>query len=347
MIHYFGGNLYDYQQEAEFPGYIPDTRVAWRMVSFVYHSQWKGLRDMMRTLFKEKPSKKVSLFLDSGAFSAFTKGVEISIQDYIDFIKENKKYIDVYANLDVIGDAEATLKNQRIMEKQGLSPIPCFHYGEPWKYLDLYLSEYDYIAIGGMARVSKRGLHFLDLCFDKICDKEGTPTIKVHGFAITSLKLMLRYPWYSVDSTSWVLTGRMGDILVPQKRNGAYDYCLEPMKVSISARSSSDGTEKHVNNMSPSILKITKEYTNFLGMEIGKSKFSRKPANYELKSNERWISQVENDGTREIETIVTPGLCNNYRLRDQVNIMYFLGLEKQIPPWPNAKFIRKGMRSLL
>ena len=51
-------------------------------------------------------NNKVELFLDSGAFSAFTQKVTIDIQEYIAFIKEHEDIIDVYANLDVIGMPE-------------------------------------------------------------------------------------------------------------------------------------------------------------------------------------------------------------------------------------------------
>ena len=79
----------------------------------------------------------VDVFLDSGAFSAWTRGVEIDIQKYIEFIKQNQDVITVYANLDVISpgrfsmgtkeSAELTLRNQKIMEQAGLSPLPVFH----------------------------------------------------------------------------------------------------------------------------------------------------------------------------------------------------------------------------
>ena len=76
---------------------------------------------------------KVDLFLDSGAFSAMTQGVKIDIYEYIDFIKEHEDVLEVYANLDVIGSAEGTWKNQMIMEEAGLKPLPVFHYGEDEK----------------------------------------------------------------------------------------------------------------------------------------------------------------------------------------------------------------------
>ena len=40
-------------------------------------------------------NKKIELFLDSGAFSAWTQKVEINIQDYIEFIKEHEKLLDL------------------------------------------------------------------------------------------------------------------------------------------------------------------------------------------------------------------------------------------------------------
>ena len=48
-------------------------------------------------------NKKVELFLDSGAFSAWSQKIEINIQDYISFIKEHEDVIDIYANLDELG----------------------------------------------------------------------------------------------------------------------------------------------------------------------------------------------------------------------------------------------------
>jgi hypothetical protein len=86
------------------------------------------------------------LFLDSGAFSVYTRGEQIDIDAYIDFIR--KKNIKLYANLDVIKNAEATLENQRYMEKQGLNPLPCFHIEEPFDFFEYYIKNYEYIGIG-------------------------------------------------------------------------------------------------------------------------------------------------------------------------------------------------------
>jgi len=140
-------------------------------------------------------------FLDSGAFSAFTKNVSIDISDYIKFIKDNKNIFKNYAVLDVIGDAKETLKNQIIMEKQGLAPIPCFHYGEPFSYLEEYCKKYDYIALGGLVPLSlKRSVlkRHLSKCFEIISKRKN----KIHLFGITSKWVLESFPAYSADSTS-------------------------------------------------------------------------------------------------------------------------------------------------
>lgn len=161
----------------------------------------------------EIATKKVELFLDSGAFSAESQKVHIDINEYIDFIKEHEEVIDVYANLDVIGNAEATWKNQMIMEKAGLKPLPVFHYGEDLKWLKKLLDKgYSYISLGGMVPISTKDLfHWLDDLFSNyLTDHSGMPIVKVHGFGLTVLRLMLRYPWYCMTEEDHTVLTKKG-----------------------------------------------------------------------------------------------------------------------------------------
>lgn len=166
---------------------------------------------------------KVRVFLDSGAFSAFTKGVEVDLPGYCDYIKRN---LDIIENidgalcasvLDGIGDPLKTYENQMAMERLGVRPLPCFHYGEDERYLEWYIANYSYITLGGMVPISTPQLyHWLDRIWEKyLTDGSGRPRLKVHGFGLTTLSLMERYPWYSVDSSSWVQIAANGNILVP------------------------------------------------------------------------------------------------------------------------------------
>lgn len=142
-------------------------------------------------------------FIDSGAYSAFTRGIEINIDDYIDFITEYINKDMIYANLDIIGDWEATEKNQRYMESKGLNPLPTFHYGTPLDKLKEMIKEYDYIALGGLVPLAlqrKKLQNWLDVCFSII-----KTDCKVHGFGVNSFYLWKRYPFFSVDATSWLM----------------------------------------------------------------------------------------------------------------------------------------------
>lgn len=292
---------------------------------------------------------KVDLFLDSGAFSAWTQKVEINIQDYISFIKENESVINIYANLDVIGiggkqpnklTAEKTLENQKIMEKAGLNPLPCFHYGEPIEYLEYYINNYEYLALGVAGNTGKKLIPWLDELFSNyITDKKGFPKIKVHGFAVTSLPLMLRYPWYSVDSTSWVVTGRVGSIYIPRFRNGQWVYDENSWKVSVSNRSPNNKEAgQHIETMSKSEKEVFLNYITTKGYKLGKSEFKKVSQTYELKENEKWAEKKPSDknALRELEIIIEEGICNKYQRRDEMNIIYFQDLEKSMPKWPWA-----------
>jgi hypothetical protein len=105
------------------------------------------------------------------------------------------------------------------MEALGVRPLPCFHYGEDERYLEYYVANYPYITIGGMVPISTPQLfHWLDRIWNKyLCDGSGRARLKVHGFGLTSVPLMQEYPWYSVDSSSWVQIGAHGNILYKGK----------------------------------------------------------------------------------------------------------------------------------
>lgn len=292
----------------------------------------KVLKDMKKT----KKQKPVDLFIDSGAFSAFTQNTEINIDEYIAFIKKHQDVISVYANLDdIVGGAEPTLANQRYMESKGLNPLPCFHYNEPWEYLEQYIEEYEYISLGGMVPISTGKLReWLDQVFGEyICDNEGMPKVKVHGFGMTSLKLMLRYPWYSVDSTSWVISGRLGSIYTPVRKNGKWSYD-DAWKIAVSAKSpASKEAGKHLSTLSKMERGIFMEYIASRGFVLGRSEYRWEDEAYTLEEGEKWAGKAEH-GEREVETIIEAGISNDYRIRDQINIIYFQELEKHCPEWP-------------
>ena len=183
-----------------------------------YHYVWK---DKYVKGMREDGAK---IFLDSGAFSAYTLGAKIDLPTYVDYIKRNMDIFRVedgvlmVAVLDGIGDPLETYRNQLTMEALGVKPMPCFHAGEDERYLEWYIQNYDYISLGGMVGSSTKQLMlWLDRVWDKyLVDGTGKPRLKVHGFGITSIPIMERYPWWSCDSSSWIQAGSFGSIVTPE-----------------------------------------------------------------------------------------------------------------------------------
>lgn len=200
------------------------------------------------------------IFLDSGAFSAHTQEVRIDIRAYCQYILKNHDIVEVASVLDAIGDHNQTFQNQKFMESQGISALPCFHYGEPEEVLAYYASNYEYITIGGMVPISNAQLRvWLDRLWSKYLTKpDGTPKLKVHGFGLTSVPLMARYPWYSVDSSSWVQLGGMGNIFIPEYGMIAVSEFAPQRKEA----------EKHVDNLPPEHQRVVLSYISDMGFNI-------------------------------------------------------------------------------
>lgn len=174
----------------------------------------------MKTFEKLRPFK---LFMDSGAFSAAVQGGSISVDEYGAFlleILENESFVEVYSNLDVIGNHAATIANQERLEGLGLSPLPVFHFGGRFEDLEAYCERYPYVALGGMVPVSSTDLllRWCDRCF-LIAAKHGAV---FHGFGCTRWKILAALPWYSVDSTSWAQGYRYGSCPVFDERKGRF-----------------------------------------------------------------------------------------------------------------------------
>lgn len=222
-----------------------------------------------------KKQRQVNLLLDSGAFSAWSRGEQIDVKDYIRYLKENEDLLWHYVGLDKIPgefgmrygtqdeveeSAKQTYENQRAMRKAGLKPIPVFHMGERLYWLKKYLDdgeEYIGISASKFVRIEEQ-MRWLDSIFNMITDSKGHPYIKTHGFALTAFPLISNYPWYSVDSTTWSLTPGYGQIIIPHydRVKDEFDFRKTPTRVAISG----------VTHQSPSSqAKQTEQYTSLSG----------------------------------------------------------------------------------
>ena len=195
----------------------------------------------------------INIMLDSGAFSSWRRGVDLPIKEYIVYCRENKDQVAAYVNMDCIPGEKGLMDNSQsaidksaaksydnlqIMKAEGLSPIPVFHQGETFNWLDKMLADGEtYIGVSPYMKSHQNEIiQWMDKVFSRITDSQGKPLIKTHGFGVTACNLCTRYPWWSVDSTSWSVGGGYGSILVPHYVNGKPDYLRPPQTLRISAR---------------------------------------------------------------------------------------------------------------
>lgn len=157
----------------------------------------------------------INLVLDSGAYSAFTQNAPIDISAYADFLLKNQRHLASAVNLDVIlpGDPERAAKegfdNFCYLRDRGCVTMPVFHVGESVKWIDKMLEQTDYIGLSSSMVSVAAGIGWYDMMFNYVTDKDGYPVARFHAFGDTTPTALLNYPWYSADSTTWVVAGGM------------------------------------------------------------------------------------------------------------------------------------------
>lgn len=286
------------------------------------------------------------LMIDSGAYTAFTRGEEIDVDEYIEFCHKLLEHFPhaVIVNLDVIGDGAASYRNWRIIRKAGLDPLPVYHVVTEVKWLHKYLDRTDHVGIGAIANMitSKRRISLDRIWRDHLVDRQGMPIAKVHGMGITGFELMRRYPWHSVDSTSFMHIAVYGHIYLPQRRKGRWDYSQGPIKIAFTKQSSDRKNRwKHISTLSPPERKMLLKYIHDHGFVIGEAKASDKRR--KRRSNYPFGKPRKNKPTDlEVEEIVEPGVSNTYHHRAYLNAEFYSQFLRE-HPWPRPLAVRRTL----
>ena len=120
------------------------------LASFAYF-RTRDMTEMRASLSTGDTPAEV--FADSGAHSARTRGIDLSVADYAAWCRRWDRDLVLYSNLDVIRAPAATYRNQQDLQERGLVPLPVFHTGEPWHWLQRYLDDgHTYIALGALLK---------------------------------------------------------------------------------------------------------------------------------------------------------------------------------------------------
>ncbi len=189
----------------------------------------KRIRDMSQydAFVPVLPKGFPKILIDSGGYQLQTgvkTSMNINTHEYGTWLRDaTVKFPEIfgYFNLDTLGDINTTLDNQGKLENMGLNPIPVWHPGESDWLLEYYCSEYDYVAVGGVAGGAGKKLKLnserLRYVFERILPRYPKTKFHALGVGIGASTMFRTYRPYSVDFSTWVNTYKFGHGLVWDK----------------------------------------------------------------------------------------------------------------------------------
>ena len=172
------------------------------------------------------------MFLDSGAFTFQRWGIvptkgrvkkynlfskssverDEYIEKYIEHCRTKGHKYDCYANFDYRPDSALVYKMQKHLEAGGIYPFPVEHGDDGLLRFRRYIDEgYKFFGISKALRWGSRdrAIKFYEQVFNVAAKHD----VFLHGFAVTDVELVFRFPWYSVDSTTWLQLSKTGSVV--------------------------------------------------------------------------------------------------------------------------------------
>lgn len=162
------------------------------LLSYAFHekSDLRRIRNLM-------PCGR--LMVDSGAFTAHTKGRTVDIQAYAEFLETWRGCWDHAITLDVIGDPEVTRRNTEYLHRRGIPVLPVFTRGDRLAEFDAMLKDTPYICAGGLVGMpSDHQLPRVATLQRRAADQGGG----IHALGVASIRTLRQARPYSADSSS-------------------------------------------------------------------------------------------------------------------------------------------------
>ena len=220
MIFYASGAIVD-PRTLEM---VVERRIA-VLTSFAYKGAMKKQFPILAPMLRAA-RVRLPYMVDSGAFTAWSKGKEVRRDALIDFYnRTQEEYGDAFdftfVSLDRIPGrqgverteddyrvaAEETIRNYEVMKREVRGYVkPVYHNGDPERVLRAY-DDAPYISLGASQDLSYAEREAW------VSEMYGTlQGRQLHGLAMTGTRMLRTARWHSVDSASWVLWAGMGAI---------------------------------------------------------------------------------------------------------------------------------------
>lgn len=184
---------------------------------------------------------------------------DLVVADYCKFIKKRGKDFDFYVNFDYVKHSPTIYEMQQQLQRAGIRPVPVFHGDDGFDWLKRYIDDGHKLIMIGIDAMFRHNQRQQKPYYDQVFNLLDKAKVKAHGLAVTGA-LMFAYPWYSVDSTSWIKCASYGQIVSFSPQSGLIRY------VHISSR----GTKKKgsAGSVSKSVVAQMKETVEAQGFDF-------------------------------------------------------------------------------
>ena len=150
------------------------------------------------------------IMIDSGAFTAYTVGKVIHLDEYAEYLERWAGSWDHAVTLDVIGDPKATRANTHKLHQRGIPVMPVFTRGDKPADFDAMVKESGYVCVGGgvgmpPAVVIKR----LGALQRRAQELGGG----IHALGVGNMNALRRIRPYSADSSNISSAFRFGTLV--------------------------------------------------------------------------------------------------------------------------------------
>lgn len=209
---YFSGNVGSLAREKRIQARAGITH---RCLSYAYMGPLR--RDQV-DIFEWCVGSGVKVFLDSGAFTLQNdKGCNLAtahayMGKYLAFVREYLPKLDAFVTVDWRRDGAVVQESLQWFKDRGVGVMPVYHGETDMANLRRICDEgYKWVGVSKADSATQFTLHRF---YSRVFEIADSYQVSIHGLSETSLN-MLRYPFYSVDSTTWLQDSGRGLIIQP------------------------------------------------------------------------------------------------------------------------------------
>lgn len=207
--------------------------------------------------FKNLPKSERHVLIDK-----MMKDFTVNYAAYIRWCYGQKLHYDFYVTFDAVKECARIRAITKELFGLGIYPVPVYHGDQSLDYVRKYIDDGHKIIGVGFSKIGKNSPDAVHRYYDSVMKLTESKGVACHGFAVTG-DIMFRFPWYSVDSTTWLKAAAYGKIvdIMPEKQRVAL--------IHVSSRAISGGYGT-VEGLSPEVQRYLKDKVEREGFDFDK-----------------------------------------------------------------------------